>query len=135
LNADYTLRECEHSIDSFAGSERATIKRTDDGYAIEAEGLDGWRVHQTLVTEPLLPSERLTATLWPLVVRRNEITKVLDLDESGLAVRDALLEHGKLKVTRPTHVTEQRYSFGADGKFGGMQETMPLLWLRELVPA
>jgi hypothetical protein len=46
-----------------------------------------------------------------------------------------LLGEGHLSVRRPTHVTEQRYRFGADGKFIGMQETMPLLWLREIVPA
>jgi hypothetical protein len=135
LDDDFRLVSCEQTIDSFAGSERASIRRTSDGYAIDAEGLDGWRVAQTLATAPLLPSERLTATLWPLVVRRAETLRVLDVDESGLAVRDAELIEGKLKVTRPTHVTEQRYAFGADGEFSGMQETLPLLWLRELSPA
>ena len=40
-----------------------------------------------------------------------------------------------LSVNRPTHSTEQLYRFSPDGRFLGMQETMPLLWLRELVPA
>lgn len=135
LDADFQLRWCEHSVDSFAGSERARITRTGDGYTIEAEGLDGWHVKQTLATPPLLPSERLTATLWPLVVRRDEDLQVLDIDEAGLVVREASVEHGVLKVSRPTHVTEQRFAFGADGRFSGMQETMPLLWLREFAPA
>ena len=53
----------------------------------------------------------------------------------ALVIREASFDDGQLKITRPTHVTEQRYAFGAGGEFAGMQETMPLLWLRELVPA
>lgn len=135
LDRDYHLVACEHSVDSFAGSERTSIRYESGAYVIEAEGLDGWRVSQALATQPLLPSERLTATLWPLVVRQRESTRVLDIDEAGLIVREAQLENGLLKVSRPTHVTEQRYAFGPDGRFAGMQETMPLLWMRELVPA
>lgn len=135
LDNEFRLVSCEHSIDSFAGTERARITYADGAYAIDAEGLDGWRVEQSLATYPLLPSERLTATLWPLVVRTSGSVRLLDIDESGLVVRDAVVENGALKVSRPTHVTEQRYAFGADGQFSGMQETMPLLWLRELAPA
>ena len=40
-----------------------------------------------------------------------------------------------LSVNSPTHSTDQLYRFSLDGRFLGMQETMPLLWLRELVPA
>jgi hypothetical protein len=134
LDADFKLRSCEYTIDSFAGSERGTIKRSTDGYAIEATGIDGWESRHTLATEPLLPSERLTATLWPLLVQRSGQARILDVEEGALIVREVLFKDGELKVSRPTHVTEQRYRF-ADGKFLGMEETMPLLWLRELVPA
>jgi hypothetical protein len=42
--------------------------------------------------------------------------------------------HWQLKVDRPTHSTEQVYRLTHDGSCLGMQEMMPLLWLRELVP-
>jgi len=40
----------------------------------------------------------------------------------------------QLSVERLTHSTEQTYRLADDGRFLGMQEMMPLLWLRELVP-
>jgi hypothetical protein len=135
LEEDYTLRSCEYSIDSFAGQERGVISRKHGGYAIEAEGLDGWRARQVINSGPLLPSDRLTATLWPLVVRQIGALRLLDVDEGTLVIREAELSDGQMTVTRSTHVTQQRYEFGADGEFLRMQETMPLLWLRELVPA
>jgi amidohydrolase family protein len=135
LEEDYTLRSCEYTIDSFAGRERGLISRKHGGYVIDAEGLDGWRARQVLTSGALLPSERLTVTLWPLVVRQIGTARLLDVDEGTLIVREAQLSDGELKVTRPTHVTQQRYEFAADGKFVRMQETMPLLWLRELLPA
>ena len=135
LDADFKLRSCEYTIDSFAGTERGTITRSANGYEIEAKGLDGRESRHAVKTEPLLPSERLTVTLWPLLVQRAGAAPILDVDEGTLVVREMTFGESQLSVRRPTHLTEQRYRFGADGKFAGMQETMPLLWLRELEPA
>jgi len=135
LDADFKLRSCEYTIDSFAGTERGTITRSANGYEIEAKGLDGRESRHAVKTESLLPSERLTVTLWPLLVQRTGEAPILDADEGTLAIREATFSKHQLTVSRPTHVTEQRYRFGVDGRFLGMQETMPLLWLRELEPA
>ena len=134
LDAQLRLRSCDYCVDTFAGSESGTIRRTRDGYAIDATGLDGWQSRETLATEPLLPSERLSATLWPLL-RRNVEAPVLDIEDGVLVVRPMSFTGGALKISRPTHVTEQRYRFADDGRFLGMEETMPLLWQRELKPA
>jgi hypothetical protein len=134
LDADFTLRSCVYAIETFAGAEQGEITRTGDGYAIRATGLDGWESRQALATEPLLPSERLTATLWPLLGRRRLSSSVLDAEEGTLVIRHLAFDDGVLKISRPTHATEQRYRLSGDGRFLGMEETMPLLWLRELVP-
>jgi len=134
VDADFRLRACKYVIETFAGSEQGEITRTADGYVIAAIGLDGWESRQSIVTEPLLPSERLTATLWPLLGAGDFDTRVLDIDEGALFIRPMAWRHGKLIVTRATHVTEQRYRL-ENGRFLGMEETMPLLWQRELVPA
>jgi len=134
LDANFRLRACKYTIETFAGSEHGEITRTGDGYAIVAIGLDGWESRQSIATEPLLPSERLTATLWPLLGGRDLETQVLDIDDGALFIRPMSWRHGKLTVTRVTHVTKQRYRLES-GRFLGMEETMPLLWRRELVPA
>jgi len=135
LDADFRLRSCEYTIDTFAGTERGAITRSANGYEIEARGLDSRESRDAVKTEPVLPSERLSITLWPLLAKRNGVAPILDVDEGTLVLREMKLDDGQLSVRRPTHLTEQRYCFGADGKFVGMQETMPLLWLREIVPA
>lgn len=135
LDAAFRLRSCQYSIDNFSGTERAAISRSGDGYEIEARGLDGRESRHAVKTEPLLPSERLTVTLWPHLVQQAGSAPILDVDEGTLVIREMAFGDGRLGVRRPTHVTEQLYRFGADGKFLGMQETMPLLWLRELAPA
>ena len=114
--------------------QRGAISRSPDGYQLEAQGLDGHESRHAIKTESLLPSERLTVTLWPLLLQRAGQARMLDVEDGVLVVREVLFKDGELKVSRPTHVTEQRYRF-ADGKFLGMEETMPLLWLRELLPA
>ena len=134
LDADFRLRAGKYIIETFAGSEHGELTRSAAGYAIVAQGLDGWQSQQSIATEPLLPSERLTATLWPLLGERDLKTRVLDIDEGALSIRPMSWRHGKLTVTRPTHVTEQRYRLES-GRFLGMEEVMPLLWPRELVPS
>lgn len=134
LDAEFRLRSCDYRIDTFAGSERGTIKRMPDGYAIDAMGLDGWQSRETLASAPLLPSERLSATLWALV-HRNVEAPVLDVEDGVLVVRQMSFRDGTLRIARPTQATEQRYRFGDAGRFLGMEETMPLLWRRELTPA
>jgi hypothetical protein len=135
LDADFKMRSCQYTVDSFAGVERGAIVRSPEGYEIEAKGLDGRESRHAVRTEPVLPSERLTVTLWPLLVQRAGAAPILDVDEGTLVIREMTFGEGQLTVRRPTHATEQRYRFGADGRFLGMQETMPLLWLRELVPS
>ena len=135
VNADFTLRSCDYTVESFVGVERGLIARTPEGYAIEATGIDGARTEHRVATEPLLPSERLTLTLWPRLVQRPGNARVIDIDEGALAIREVTCHGNRLTVKRPTHVTEQLYRVGSDGEFLGMQETMPLLWLRELEPA
>ena len=135
LNADFNLRSCEYAVDSFAGTERGEISYAAGAYTVAARGIDGWESRHTLASAPLLPSERLTATLWPLLIQRSGPARMLDVDDGTPSIRDAVFKNGELHVSRPTHLTEQRYRFGVDGRFAGMQETMPLLWLRELEPA
>jgi hypothetical protein len=135
LDSDFKLRSCEYSVDTFSGTERGAISRSAGGYEIEAKGLDGRESRHAVHAAPVLPSERLTVTLWPLLVQRTGSASILDVEEGALVIREMKFDNNQLTVSRPTHVTEQRYRFGADGKFLGMQETMPLLWLRELVPS
>lgn len=133
LDADFKLRSCEYTVDTFAGTERASIKRSGDGYEIEARGLDGHESRQSLASAPLVPSERLTTTLWPLLAPRAGTFPILDVEEGALILREMKLGAGELSVSRPTHVTTQQYRFDAAGKFVAMEETMPLLWKRELI--
>ena len=135
LDAGFHLRSVEYTIDSFAGREHGRIVRTATGYELEAEGLDGWRSGDHVTSGPLLPSERLTVTLWPLLARRELETQALDVDEGALAIRELSYTAGRLTVSRPTQVTEQSWNLDAEGRFIAMYETTPLLWPRELRPA
>ena len=132
LDREFKLRACEYSVDSFAGAESGRITRSGDEYALESKEIDGWESRSALRSEPLLPSERLTQTLWPLL--EDFSGKTLDVEASALDARPAEFSKGTLKVSRPTHVTEQVYRLAPDGTFLGMEETMPLLWPRELAP-
>ena len=123
-------------LDSFAGSETGTITRTAAGYSIHVNEVDGWESHSTLAADPMLPGERLTLSLWPLVFCAPGTMQALDVDGVREMTFSRKNDHDwQLAVTRPTHVTEQLYRFAPDGRFLGMQEMMPLLWLRELLPA
>jgi hypothetical protein len=141
LNPDFTLRSCAYRVDSFAGSESGEISRSQGGeYELHARDVDGWESQASLAADPLLPSERLTLTLWPLLLaqRPAPLAHVLDLENGTLTVRQMRLarQNGewRLAVDRPTQMTEQLYRLAPDGRFLGMQEMMPLMWLRELVP-
>jgi amidohydrolase family protein len=144
LDQDFKLRSCAYTVDSFAGSEVGQITQSAPGrYAIRIKEVDGWESEDTVVGDSMLPSERLTLTLWPLLFARqspqNAIVPALDVEGGSFAVRDLSLAmkdkgHWQLIVERPTHCTEQAYRVADDGRFLGMQEMMPLLWLRELVP-
>jgi len=154
LDPDFTVRSCAYTIDSFAGSEVGQITWSAPGaYAIEVTEIDGWTTRERVVGDRMLPSERMTLTLWPLLVSQRSIVSgelvapILDVAASNVAVRqirlevtdsaqsgDAVERHWRLTVERPTHSTEQVYRISRDGAFLGMREMMPLLWLRELAP-
>jgi imidazolonepropionase-like amidohydrolase len=140
LDRDFRVESCVWSVDTFAGTEAGEITRSAAGeYAIKVKDIDGWESNGILAVEPLLPSERLTLSLWPLVFSHNGVIAVLDVEGGSLAVREMTLAvkdaaHWRLRVDRPTHATEQVYRLAPDGRFLGMQEMMPLLWLRELAP-
>jgi len=154
LDPDFTLRSCAYKVDSFAGSEVGQITWSAPGeYSIHVKEVDGWESRGSVVGDRMLPSERLTVTLWPLLFAHRSrapersVTPALDVAAGSVAVRDMLLAvkddaqsesgvevHWQLSVDRPTHATEQLYRLTHEGRFLGMQEMMPLLWLRELVP-
>lgn len=142
LDANFRLRSCTYRIDSFAGRESGEISRSQNGaYILEAQEVDGWKSQASIAVDTLLPSERLTLTLWPLVLAQRpqaSAQQMLDVEGGDLAVRQMRLaqkaDEWRLSVERPTHVTEQLYRLAPDGRFLGMQEMMPLMWLRELVP-
>ena len=135
LERDFKLRSCEYSVDSFAGVEVGTITRTSDGYSIHLREMDGWESQNSFVSEAVLPSERLTQTLWSLLFSQPGTTRALDVDGIREMTFARKNDDWVLSVNRPTHVTEQLYRFASDGRFLGMQEMMPLLWQRQLVPA
>ena len=151
LDRDFTLRSSRSTVESFSGSEVAEITWTErEGYAIRITEVDGWASAETLPGERMLPSERLTVTLWPLVIAHRSgerlVAPALDLVAGRIGVREVTLArqdrpgdagdiHWHLTVERPTHSTTQIYRVSPAGTFLGMQETMPLLWLRELRPA
>ena len=135
LDRDFKLVSCEYAVDSFAGSESGKIARSADGYAIEIREFDGWEWRSHVAGEAMLPSEQLTVTLWPLLFSRQAVVPALDIDsvrDINIAKKDQT--HWQVSVDRPTHATVQVYNITADGRFLGMQEMMPLLWLRELAP-
>ena len=154
LDPDFKLQSCAYTVDSFAGWETGRITWAAPGeYVVQVKELDGWESQATVVGDRMLPSERLTVTLWPLLLAQRRpapecfVAPALDVAADGVALRDislavkdpgqpgsALEVHWQLKVDRPTHSTEQVYRLTRDGSFLGMQEMMPLLWLRELVP-
>ncbi|PYM12596.1 MAG: hypothetical protein DMD81_23545, partial [Candidatus Rokuibacteriota bacterium] len=151
LDPNFTMRSCEYTVDSFAGSEVGRIEWSAPGeYIIQVTEVDGWKSEGRVPGERMLPSERVTATLWPLVFAQRSSARelltvpALDVADGG-AVRDLGLAltnephepeiRGVLNVDRPTHGTEQVYRLTSDGRLLGMKETMPLLWLRELEPA
>jgi len=144
LDRDFKLQSCAYTVDSFAGSEVGQIRRSAHGeYGITVKELDGSESRDTVTADNMLPSERLSLTLWPLLFAQqsphNAIVPALDVEGGNLVVRDlslAMKDKGcwQLSVERLTHSTEQTYRLADDGRFLGMQEMMPLLWLRELVP-
>src|SRR5262249_25992856 len=126
LDADFTMRSCAYTIDSCAGSEVGRITWSAPGaYAIEVTEVDGWKTHERVVGDRMLPSERMTVTLWPLLVSGRSIASpgltapILDVAASNVAVRQIRLEvtdsaqsgdtverHWRLTADRPTHSTE-----------------------------
>jgi len=144
LDRDFKLQSCAYTVDSFAGSEVGQIRRSAHGeYGITVKEIDGSESRDTATADNMLPSERLSLTLWPLLFAQrsphNAIVPALDVEGGNLVVRDlslAMKDKGcwQLSVERLTHSTEQTYRLADDGRFLGMQEMMPLLWLRELVP-
>ena len=142
LDDELNVVSCEYTVESFAGSERGRLIRRSGGYNFELREVDGWESHGTLAAPPLPPSERLSATLWLLYLRDRKrkpfSTQVLDVENETLTTREIAFtpkdaESWQLAVVRPTQSTEQLYRF-EDGRFAGLQETLPLLWTRELVP-
>ena len=146
LDPDFTMRSCAYTVDSFAGSEVGQITWSAPGeYVIQVKDVDGSEFHDTFAGDRMLPSERLTVSLWPLLLAQLSrapqplVAPVLDVAAGSVAVRQLALDvkdeaTWQLKVDRPTHSTEQVYRMTRNGDFLGMQEMMPLLWLRELVP-
>ncbi|MGQ0650934.1 MAG: amidohydrolase family protein [Betaproteobacteria bacterium] len=142
LDGEFRLLSCEFGVESFAGEERGRIVHGAAGYELRHADVDGWASSASLAGGPLLPSERLSATLWPLLfasrARAPFTERAIDFDAGTLAtVELAFAPQGandwQLRVARRSHATEQLYRF-AQGRFDGMREMMPLLWLRELSP-
>jgi hypothetical protein len=145
LDPDFKLESCAYTVESFAGSETGQITRTAPGkYTLHLKEVDGWESRDSLASASMLPSEQLTLTLWPLFFSRKDrqpsVLQVLDIESGNLAARQMSLAlkdgvNWQLAMSRSTYSTEQLYRFAGDGRFLGMQETMPLLWPRELAPA
>ncbi len=143
LDQDFNLRSCEYRIDTFAGSAVGTVTRSADRYELQYTDIDGSASKRAIEGEAMLPSERMSLTLWPLLLaslpREGSTMIALDADEDSLVERNIdFAAKGdldwQLVTRRSTHTTEQVYRFAHDGRFLGMRETMPLLWLRELEP-
>ncbi len=155
LAPDLTLRSGEHEIESFVGKEVCRITRSDPGgYVAESTAVDGYKSRSTLSGERKIPSERMALTIVPLLIAgQGEQTAgtrlaALDVEAPNVGLADMTLSAAQgethaapagevewsVQIDRPGQATQQTYRVGSDGRFLSMQEMLPLLWPRELLP-
>jgi hypothetical protein len=152
LAANLTVRSGTIDIDSFVGRETATLTWSEaGGYTVTHIAVDGFEATDTLPGAPLVPSERLSLSLVPRLIAERGAGTLTALDVSGdklgtaevtiaraegetTAGADSPAGAWKVNVVRVGHLVEQRYELGADGQLTHLDEMLPLLWPRELIP-
>jgi hypothetical protein len=139
LAADLTVRRATFQQESFLGKERIEVAWTSSGaYIIRRKEIDGHETIRTVTAVlPLLPNERLSVTVWPLLLMRNGNTsrlQVLNSDASeshmltaiAIAVPSLPEENGKqqwlVQIERPEGTIHQWYYLTTDGQFLRLEE-------------
>jgi hypothetical protein len=151
LAPDLRIRVGDYRTESFVGEELSQIEwSSKTGYTVRYRDVDGWTTVASLPTEMLVPSERLTLSIQPLIFARlgdklGDAVRALSIEKGEPSVTEAKISRApaepsdapdesrwRLEVMRPTEATVQTYRATSDGLFVGLSEIMPLLWVREI---
>jgi hypothetical protein len=155
LTPNLTVKAGEQEVEAFVGTATNRITwSAASGYTVASRAVDGWESHSTLPGPRLAPGERLAFSLVPSLIgqlaERGPGASVATLELEGgsatsvrltLAVADGEGQAAppgearwRLQIDRPAEPTEQTYRLDPAGRLLGMDELLPLLWPRELVP-
>jgi hypothetical protein len=143
LAPDLTVRSGDFQIESFVGTETGEVNWSEArGYTVRYRAVDGYTSEKTLASAPRVPSEQLALSVVPRLIAERQACNVPALDAETDAPGSAEMavapvEDGqawRLQVSRTGQRVEQTYRVTADGRLSRMDEMMPLLWPRELVP-
>jgi Amidohydrolase family len=143
LNPDFTLRQATYVYESFAGTEQGKIMWTpEEGYVIHRTEIDGYEIHTTIKTPPVVPGDILVHTVLPLYLngKQDSITAsmfpLLSMDGSAIRIQEMTLTAAHLDASAKED-TEQRwhlhlqqaqgsreyiYQFDENGVFLSMRE-------------
>jgi hypothetical protein len=144
LAPDLTVRSGDFEVESFVGTEKLALTKSEDGgYTARYQAVDGFESESVLTGGPRVPSERLLLSVVPrLIVERGAgALPALEVEADHLSPAELTLSPGsqdnewQVRATRPGQQAEQTYRLAPGGRLERMDEMMPLLWPRELVPA
>ncbi len=138
LAPDLTIRRSTFLQETFLGSERTAITWLPSGmYRVRRTKVDGHVTTRTFATSHLLPSEELSATLIPLLLRMNRETttwQTLSIDPGGERILKMVApavsvtsgERGErqqqVQIECAEGTTQHVYHLAADGQFLRMRE-------------
>jgi hypothetical protein len=122
LGPSQAVVRAESTTTSWLGTERTEVERTGAGYRATVDAIDGVRSESTLESEPLPPSERLSATALALCLSSGSASplRLLSVDDESVqaveaeATHEAAASH-RVTVTRAGTVTTQTYDVDAHG--------------------
>lgn len=142
LAPDLTVESGQCELESFVGKETSEVSWSDSsGYTVRYTAVDGYTSESALSGQRRVPSEHLAQSVIPrLIADRGESTlAALDVEMDSLATAEmtvAPLEDSawRLHVNRVGQRVEQTYHLAPDGRLSRLDEMLPLLWPRELVP-
>jgi Amidohydrolase family len=143
LAPDLTVRSGVFDIESFVGTETGEVSWSEaGGYTVRYRAVDGYVSEKALASARMVPSEQLALSVVPRLIAERQACIVSALDAeadtpSRAEMSVAPVEDGqawRLQVSRTGQRVEQTYRIAADGRLSRMDEMLPLLWPRELVP-
>jgi hypothetical protein len=146
LAPDLTISRGEYDVESFVGRETGELSWSETtGYRVQYRAVDGYTSETALPGPRLVPSERMALSFVPRLIASAGASAVVALDAQAntlstaemtlTAVPNETAEPAwELNVSRIGERVKQTYHLRPDGGLDHLEEMLPLLWPRELVP-